>query len=624
MRRSDALHAITVLVMTSGGAYALSPGGPEVDPRSPVQRSVRPAELRDGGRDGAARPGGTAVFPLEFRTITGEGNNPVHPEWGVAGTNLMRALTCAYEDGVSLPARASGPSARAVSNAVCAQGDADMPNSLGLSDFIWQWGQFLDHDITETPLASPGEPFDIAVPLGDPWFDPMHSGTATIPLNRSAWAMVDGVREQFNNITAYIDASNVYGSEEERAHELRTLDGTGRLKMSAGGMMMFNVNGLDNAPTADDPTLFLGGDVRANEQVGLTAMHTLFVREHNRLADEIAAQHPGFTGDQIFEHARAFVAAEMQAITYNEFLPRLLGPGAIPEYTGYKPETDASISNIFANAAYRVGHTMLSSKLLRLDMFGHTIDAGNLDLAGAFFSPGEVIDHGIEPVLRGLAAKPAQEVDVRVVDDVRNMLFGPPGSGGLDLAALNLQRGRDHGLPGYNFVRTSFGLDPVTSFSEINPDPSVWQALASVYTDVDGIDPWIGLLAEPHQDGAMVGETLVRVLADQFTRLRDGDRFWYESYLPGATVDRVNAMTLARIIRLNTTIGDELPDDVFTASPPCPAEYALPLGVVNIDDIIGFLDAFAAGAASADQDGSGELNIDDVLLFVDAFIAGCG
>ena len=135
-------------------------------------------------------------------------------------------------------------------------------------------------------------------------------------------------RQQLNEITAWVDGSNVYGSNQERADALRTLDGTGKLKTSDGNMLPFNVDGLPNAG-GSGPNLFLAGDVRANEQLGLTAMHTLFVREHNRLAEKIGAQRSNWDGDRIYEKARQLVGAQIQVITYNEFLPALLGKRAM-------------------------------------------------------------------------------------------------------------------------------------------------------------------------------------------------------------------------------------------------------------------------------------------------------
>lgn len=579
--------------------------------RSPVQRDKVDAPDVQPGQRGSMLP---AEFPTEFRTIDGSFNNGANPLWGAAGTPLMRIVPNDYGDGMGTPAGAGRPSARAVSAAVHAQDNVDHPNPLNLSDYVWQWGQFLDHDITETPIPGDGESFDIPVPKGDAWFDPKGTGNATIPLGRSAFVTVDGVREQVNNITAYIDASNVYGSEEDRAEALRTLDGTGKLKTSAGNLMPYNTGGYHNAPDDTDTSMFLGGDIRANEQSGLAAMHTLFVREHNRLAEQFASDNPGLTGDEIFERARAFVAAEMQAITFNEFLPRLIGGYSIPEYTGYDPSVDPTISNVFAHAAYRVGHTMLSGQILRLDSSNNEIGAGHLDLAAAFFTPAHIEAEGIASLLRGLAAQQAQDVDNFVIGDVRNFLFGPPGAGGFDLAALNIQRGRDHGLASYNDYREAYGRNRVTTFAEVNPnDPTIGTRLASVYDNVDQIDPWTGLLAEAPAQGAYVGETLRRILADQFIRLRDGDRFWYESYLPSDMVAEVEKMTLAEVIRANTDIDDEIQDDVFVMPSSVCLGDCDGNGTVDFNDLSAILFQFGNATPACDADQSGSIDFNDVI-----------
>ncbi len=530
--------------------------------RSPVQRARStdsgPPRDRDGGGPGdGGRP---AVFPFEFRTIDGAGNNRRHPDWGAAETVMLRLTQPDYADGAHAPAGGDRASPREISNRVVAQTNS-IPNRRGASDFLWMWGQFLDHDVTETPVANPSEPFDILVPLGDAWFDPFGTGLVTIPLDRSSYDVVDGVRQQVNLITAFIDASNVYGSEEERADELRTLDGTGRLKTSPGDLLPFNENGLPNAPNSD-PSFFLAGDIRASEQVALAAMHTLFVREHNLWADHFGAL--GLPdGDAIYQFARAVVAAEMQAITYREFLPVLLGNDALPPYRGYRPNVDPSIANEFATAGYRVGHTMLSPYLLRVQADGSTHPAGDLPLAQAFFNPQELISIGVEPYLRGLSRQQAQEVDPFVIDDVRNFLFGPPGAGGLDLPSLNIQRGRDHGLPSYNETRQALGRRRAASFADVSSDAEVRARLAEAYSSVDDIDAWLGFLCEDHAPDAMVGRTLRALLGDQFRRLRDGDRFWYQAYMPWPVIGFIENQTLARIIRRNTEIGQELPANVF-------------------------------------------------------------
>ena len=520
---------------------------------------VRMHQVMSPPKNEAASNTGPAVYPNEFRSIDGSANNQIDSTRGAANTPLLRNSTNAYADGCSAPAGSDQRGARDISNLVVAQ-DHLIPNAQRVTDFLWQWGQFIDHDMDLTPAVDPLEPFNIPVPPGDPFFDPNNTGTQIIELDRSLYQMINGVREQVNIDTAYIDASQVYGSDEARAHELRQLDGSGRLKTSAGNLLPYNIHGFPNVPTTD-AIFFLAGDFRSNEQLGLTAMHTLFLREHNFWADVIQAAEPSLDDDGIYFRARAIVGAEIQIITYRDFLPLLLGNNPLAPYRGYRPEVNAGIANEFSGAAFRVGHTLLSPQLLRLD--NHNQSIGNISLADSFFNPTQISSIGIEPYLRGLAKQRPQEVDAYVVDPVRNFLFGQPGQGGFDLASLNIQRGRDHGLPRYNQVRIDYGLTPYATFAQMNPDPIIQAKLAAAYASPNDIDIWLGALAEKHKPGMMVSETTYAILKDQFERLRDGDRFWYQIYLPRPLVAMLEQQSLGDIIRRNTSISSELQRNVF-------------------------------------------------------------
>lgn len=504
-----------------------------------------------------------SAVSVEPASIDGTGNNIDQPELGSTGVELLRLAEADYADGLAEPAGEDRLSAREVSNAVAAQSGSVL-NDRNLTDYIWIWGQFLDHDIDLTEAADPTEEFNIAVPAGDVFFDPFGTGTVEIGLNRSVYAdeSTGDARQQVNQITAFLDGSVVYGADEERADALRTFSG-GLLKTSDGDLLPFNDDGLENAGGPSD-SLFLAGDVRANENVVLTSMHTLFVREHNRIASNLAAENPDLTDEQLYQQARAQVRALLQVITYNEFLPALLGPDALSDYTGYDPTVNPGIANEFSTAAYRFGHSLLSPEIQRLDADGNVIDQGNLALQQAFFSPDEIVENGIDALLRGAAAQLAQEVDTQVIDDVRNFLFGPPGAGGLDLAALNIQRGRDHGLADYNQVRADLGLDPVTSFDQISSNPEVVLALEQTYESVDDIDLWVGGLAEDHVPGASLGETFTTIIVDQFERLRDGDRYWYQNVFSGRELQQLEQTHLSDVIERNTDITD-LQTNVFFA-----------------------------------------------------------
>ena len=507
------------------------------------------------------------ALAFETRAIDGTGNNIQNPDWGRTDTQLLREVEPDYADGFMQPSGPNRPPVREISNMVAAQKNL-IYNEKKATDFIWQWGQFLDHDIDLTEGMNPIEPFPIQIPAGDPHFDPKFTGTQAMPMNRSRYDLSTGTapgnpRQQINQLTAFIDASMVYGSDAIRAKALRINDGTGRLKTSSRNLLPFNTTGLPNAGGRAS-TLFLAGDVRANEQVGLTSLHTLFVREHNRQARILHRRFRHLSGDQIYERARAWVGGLIQVITYNEFLPILLGPNALKPYTGYDPSVNPGILNEFSTAAYRFGHSMLPPELLRLRKNGQPIHEGNLALREAFFAPFRILhEGGIDPILRGLASNRAQEIDPYIIDDARNFLFGPPGSGGFDLACLNLQRGRDHGLPSYNDVRLAYGLSPAATFADITSSPDHQNHLASIYQTVEHVDVWLGGLAEDHRPGAMVGELIYTILVKQFERLRDGDRFFYLNVFPHYQIRKLEATTLADVIRRNTRIGREIQDNVF-------------------------------------------------------------
>ena len=308
------------------------------------------------------------------------------------------------------------------------------------------------------------------------------------------------------------------------------------------------------------------------------------MREHNRLADQIAAANPGWSDEQVYQRARKLVGAEIQSITYHEFLPALLGPSAPGLNSVYDPTTNASVSTEFSTALFRVGHTMLSPQLLRIQNDGTPAPGGPMSLRDAFFLPTNLSSgpHEIEYLLKGLASDQQQEVDMHLVDDVRNFLFGEPLVGGFDLASLNIQRGRDHGLPDYNTVREAFGLPAVHSFADITNDPVVQASLQSLYGSVDKIDVWVGALSEDHLPGSQVGPLIAAGLEDEFRRARDGDRFWYlrDSDLSANDLAYLNSTTLSDVIRWNTSITN-LQTNVFFMVPE-PAALLLALsGIVG-------------------------------------------
>ncbi|MGB1250268.1 MAG: peroxidase family protein, partial [Candidatus Promineifilaceae bacterium] len=508
---------------------------------------------------------------IEFRSIDGSDNNLNNPHWGRVDEKLLRLAGSTYADGYSAPP--IGPNPRAVSNDVAAQSNPIF-NALGVSDLFWQWGQFVDHDLGLTEPIEPHESFPITVPAGDPLFNP----AGIIDFNRSIYDLTTGTtnpREQINQITAFMDASQVYASSTERAIWKRVVLSSNEvgadLQMSANNLLPYEPDGTCGGTNP----CFRAGDIRANEQPGLTAMHTLLMREHNRIVARLRVAYPDWDEDRLYETTRLIVGSELQRITYNEWLPMLLGPNALPAYSGYDSSVNSGIANEFSTACFRFGHTMLSGTLLRLDADGNQLAGGHIPLRDGFFNTSYILADGIDPIVRGLIAQRAQALDTQLVDDVRNFLFGPVGAGGFDLAALNIQRGRDHGLASYNDMRAALGLGRATTFADITSDSALQAKLALAYGSVDKVDLWIGGLAEDAVNGGLLGATCSAVIADQLTRLRDGDRFWNANLdwtVYGLASDPVlhsnnttlGSLTLKQLIEWNSGV-ENVPNNPFIA-----------------------------------------------------------
>ena len=480
---------------------------------------------------------------LEFRTIDGTQNNLAQPDLNAADTDFARVGPAHFADDVLTPIDGANP--REISNIVVA-GNGDLANPEGLSGMMYAWGQFIDHDL-DLSMSDGVSHIDITIPEGDPTFEP---GT-TIPLTRAIIDPATGTpgspATAVNSITGWLDASMVYGSDADTAASLRLPDG--HMKTSEGNNLPI-VNGM-----------FVAGDVRAAENPDLTALQTLFVREHNYQVDRLHEAHPTWSGDQLYENAKAIVAAEIANVTYSEFLPHLLGPDAIAPYDGYDPTVDPRITEEFAGAAYRFGHSIVSADIEQTDEQGQVL--GEQGLKDTFFeTPAQFIDAGsADALLRHLTNDLSNALDTHLVDDLRDFLVDPPD--GMDLAAINIQRGRDLGLGTLNETRIALGLTPYTSFDQITSGPETAANLATAFGSVDKLDLWTGGLAENHVDGAMVGETFSAIIGGQFEALRDGDRYWFENQgFDSQTLKMIENTSLADIMVRNTDI-DHMQSDAF-------------------------------------------------------------
>jgi hypothetical protein len=538
------------------------------------------------------------VLSSFFYSVDGSGNNLSDPSrfnWGAVGQDLLRVAPAAYADGLNALAGPTRLSPRAISDIIVTDPtDGNLPNNRFMADWVYAWGQFIDHDIDLTTggTGSQHQPANIPVPKGDPFFDPNDTGTQVIFFNRSEFdpntgKVVNGVpvpRQQFNNITAFIDGSMIYGSDPVVADALRTHSG-GMLKSSPGNFLPYNNHtyfpGISQDPSdpaaafsiandahiVPDDQLFMAGDVRVNENIELTSVHTLFMREHNRIAGLIDQAAPYLDDETVYQVTRAIVIAEEQSITYNGFLPALLGPNVMGPNPGYDPTVNPDIATEFSTGGFRLGHSLLAPDVQFLNPDAST-KFPPVSLANAFFNPPVLAANGADPILKYLATDNAQEIDNKIVPQLQNFLFGPPGAGGFDLASLNIQRGRDHGLSDYNTTRHFYGLPMVSSYAQITSNPTVQAQLLAAYgqtnghDNVDNIDLWVGMLAEDHVPGGSVGPLVQRIVVDQFQRLRVGDRLFFENLYSGPVLEAFENTTLAQIISRNT-VDNNLQGNVF-------------------------------------------------------------
>ncbi|XP_006154712.1 lactoperoxidase isoform X1 [Tupaia chinensis] len=546
-----------------------------------------------------------------YRTISGACNNRRNPALGAANRALARWLPAEYEDGFSLPfgwtpgKTRNGfpvPLAREVSNKIAGylkeEGVLDQKRSL----LVMQWGQFVDHDLDFVPERDLGiskysksqcdehciqedSCFPIMFPPNDP---KVKTQGKCMPFLRSGFVCPTPLaREQINALTSFLDASHVYSSDPSLASRLRNLSNPLGLmavnqEVSDHGLPYLPFDSKKPSPcefintTARVPC-FLAGDSRASEQILLAVSHTLFLREHNRLARELKRLNSQWDGETLYQEARKILGALVQIITFRDYLPIVLGDEMqkwIPPYQGYNESVDPRISNVFT-FGFRFGHLEIPSTVSRLDEnYQPWGPEPELPLHTLYFNTWRMVkDGGIDPLVRGLLAKKAKLMiqDKMMTGELRNKLFQPTHKiHGFDLAAINIQRCRDHGMPGYNSWRGFCGLSQPETLKELSAvlkNKMLAKKLMSLYGTPNNIDIWMGAVAEPLVKRGRVGPLLACLLGKQFQQIRDGDRFWWEN--PGVFTekqqDSLRKMSFSRLVCDNTHI-TKVPLDPFQAN----------------------------------------------------------
>lgn len=489
-----------------------------------------------------------------YRTHDGTCNNRKRPRWGAAQMPFHRFLAPEYADGVEGIRRsihnAQLPSARFVSLVVHGTRQEEAPVTMMLA----LWGQLLDHDLTATaqPRSLNGSTprccgksddglhpscLPIKVPLDDPWLSPL--GVRCLEFLRSAPAQrrdcLLSWREQTNQVTSYIDASPIYSSNPKTSDNARIF---------RSGLLLFG-----RGPPSEDVCFRAAlanqcirpGDARSGEQPGLLMLHMVWVNEHNQIASRLSDINPHWSDEKLYQETRRIVGAMFQHVTYREFLPVILGKEVSRLfnleletsgfYKGYDPGVNPTVANEFSAAAFRFGHSLIQGSYMRADRH-HRFIPNNVTLHeesadGDLGGPGS-----LHRLVRGMVNQRALKRDEFITAELTNHLFQTRSFPfGLDLAAINIQRGRDHGIQPYVNWRIPCGLTPIKDWEDLDrvSGPASAHRLRKAYRSVDDIDLFVGGLAERPVVGGIVGPTFSCIIAQQFSNLRKGDRFWYEN-----------------------------------------------------------------------------------------------
>ncbi|XP_044592402.1 chorion peroxidase [Cotesia glomerata] len=541
----------------------------------------------------------------KYRRFDGLCTNIDHPNWGAALTPFNRLMPPAFSDGINSPRISSTggdlPLSRVVSRTMHPdQGYHDHAGTV----MVIAWGQFMDHDytLTATPLdpLNRNDPeeccdrpphlknpycFEIEVPEDDYFYRLFnircHNFVRAFPAVRPGCRL--GSRIPFNLLTGVLDGNTVYGINEHFSRKLRS-GYAGLLRMNPvfaeyglKDLLPLKLDIPDEGCTRPNASMYCfdAGEIRVNEQLVLTCMHTLMAREHNRVAKALGLVNPHWDDETLFQEARRIVIAEIQHVTYNEFLPMILGLDTMEKFglilekynywDGYDSSVNPSVIDAFAAAAFRFGHSLLPTAVERWSK-AHKFIASKR-LSDLIRRPWDLYRAGvIDEYFMGLMNQVAQAMDDSITSEVTNHLFKKVGAKfGMDLVSFNMQRGRELGIPSYMEFRKLCGLPVAHTFDEllgIMPNDTVLRYSSIFQTPAD-IDLWSGGVSERPLPGAMLGPTLSCIIATQFGNSRRGDRFWYE--LPNQpssfTLHQLNELRKARLARLicdNTDLVDSI------------------------------------------------------------------
>jgi hypothetical protein len=502
-----------------------------------LRTRLREENLYDTGAGGAKAAPDTG--PHDSRTVDGSYNDLEQPAMGMIGARFGRNIPLGSTYPETLPGLLD-PSPRLVSRRLLTR-DEFKPATI-VNVLAGAWLQFEVHDWFSHGKNPPEEPFEVELDADDPWRDrPMRiERTRTDPSpdangGAATWVTTD---------SHWWDGSQIYGSEPVITNALREGAG-GRLRLDPDGQL----------PRDLDAKLDLTG-VAGNFWLGLALLHTLFTREHNAIADRLAAEHPAWTDDELFAKARLITAALMAKIHTVEWTPAIIAhpttkfgmranwygilgkrlgkrtknevlggiPGSATDHHG----VSYSLTEEFV-AVYRM-HPLLPD-----DFTFRSLDTDEIVQQRTFRELGvnDVRDRldeiGFEDALYSFGIAHPGAITLHNYPRFLQELHKPDGTV-VDLAAIDVLRIRERGVPRYNEFRRLFHLKPAATFEELTDNPTWAAELREVYGDIEKVDLMVGLYAEPLPKGFGFSDTAFRVFILMASRRLKSDRFFTRDY----------------------------------------------------------------------------------------------
>ncbi|WP_424094355.1 peroxidase family protein [Moorena producens] len=484
---------------------------------------------------------------LKIRTADGSFNDPNDPKMGMAGTRFGRnvALKHAYPDEKNL----LNPNPRTISRKLLTRDEFVPASTLNLTAAAWI--QFQTHDWFSHTFNDSEEKIEIPLEQDDPW-PKEHRPLEIEKTPKDPTRSEDDTKNPptfINQETHWWDASQIYGSNQETIDKVRShVDG--KMIIGDDGLLPVNPeNGIDIVGFDD------------NWWIGLSMLHILFVKEHNTICDHLKKQYPDWTDDDLFDHARLINAALLAKIHTVEWTPGILGHPALQ--VAMRANWWGMLGQEFKNRFGRLGDNEVVSGIVGSSTDHHT--------APYYLTEEFVSVYRMHPLIpdefqfysvkdgKQLLTKDFFEVSgkrsraileqVDIADLFYSFGISHPGAVTLynypkklqqlvrdngevfDLAAVDILRDRERGVPRYNQFRELIGRDRVKSFEEITEKPEWAKELREVYNnDIDSVDLMIGMFAENPPKGFGFSDTAFRIFILMASRRLKSDRFFTKDY----------------------------------------------------------------------------------------------